>query len=230
MVESRVLGVDACTKGWIGVALETQVVGAYFGGTIRELVALAEADRRIDVVAIDIPIGLPVKGRRQADVLAGLAVGPRWQSVFMTPVREALLASDHATAVLVNQRLAGRGISQQAFGLRTKILEIDDWIKGNTPSVIEVHPEVCFATMAQAPLLTRKKTWAGAEQRRQLLEEAGIRLTNELGLAGAMGGVDDVLDAAAAAWTARRHANGQARPMPEPPEVFSDGIECAIWA
>jgi len=45
-----------------------------------------------------------------------------------------------------------------------------------------------------------------------------------------MAAVDDVLDAAAAAWTARRYANGQAQSMPGTPEVFSDGIECAIWA
>jgi predicted RNase H-like nuclease len=228
MTEHRVLGVDACGKGWIGVAIALDMADAYFGITIRELVALVEVDGEIDVVAIDIPIGLPDEGRRQADVLARPAVGPRWQSVFMTPVRAALLAQDHSAAVLVNQDLAGKGISQQAFGLRTKILEIDGWIKESKQTVIEVHPEVCFATMAQGPLLTRKKTWAGAEQRRQLLAAAGIRLNNQLGLAGEVGAVDDVLDAAAAAWTARRYADGQARSMPETPEVFSDGIDCAI--
>ena len=230
MTEHRVLGVDACGKGWIGVAIGLDAADAYFGVTIRELVALVEVDGEIDVVAIDIPIGLPDEGRRQADVLARPAVGPRWQSVFMTPVRAALLTHDHSAAVVVNHDLAGKGISQQAFGLRTKILEIDGWIKESKQAVIEVHPELCFATMAQGPLLTRKKTWAGAEQRRQLLAAAGIRLKGQLGLAGEVGAVDDVLDAAAAAWTARRYADGQARPMPETPEVFSDGIECAIWA
>lgn len=148
----------------------------------------------------------------------------------MTPVRAALLADDHASAAVVNRKLAGEGISQQAFGLRTKILEIDAWVKEGDRTVIEVHPEVCFATMARGPLLTRKKSWAGAEQRRRLLDAAGIRLTDELGLAGELAGVDDVLDAAAAAWTACRYANGEASSMPDTPEVFSDGIECAIWA
>jgi len=230
MNEHRVLGVDACSKGWIGVSLGPGGTDAFFGSTIGELVVLAEVNGGVDVVAIDIPIGLPDQGRRQADVLARPAVGPRWQSVFMTPVRSALLANDHAAAVVINRKLAGEGISQQAFGLRTKILEIDGWIKENSHAVVEVHPEVSFAVMAQGPLLNRKKTWAGAEQRRQLLEAADIRLTNELGRAGEMAAVDDVLDAAAAAWTARRYANGQAQSMPGTPEVFSDGIECAIWA
>jgi predicted RNase H-like nuclease len=55
-----------------------------------------------------------------------------------------------------------------------------------------------------------------------VLEEVGP----EVGLAG----VDDVLDAAAAAWTARRRDRGTARAHPQPPQVFSDGISCAIWA
>jgi predicted RNase H-like nuclease len=51
------------------------------------------------VVAIDIPIGLPDTGRRQADLEARAVVGPRWRSVFLSPVRAALQADDHPTAV-----------------------------------------------------------------------------------------------------------------------------------
>jgi predicted RNase H-like nuclease len=56
----------------------------------------------------------------------------------------------------------------------------------------------------------------------------GIRLDADLGPAGSAGAIDDVLDAAA--WTARRVARGQAHPLPDPPEIFSDEIPCAIWA
>jgi len=132
--------------------------------------------------------------------------------------------------VVVNQRLAGEGVSRQAYGLRAKIFEVETLVRDRSHTVIEAHPELCFATMAHGPLATRKKTWAGAAQRRQLLDAAGIRLKTELGLAGDMAAVDDILDAAAAAWTARRYANGQARSLPESPELFSDGIDCAIWA
>jgi predicted RNase H-like nuclease len=41
--------------------------------------------------------------------------------------------------------------------------------------------------------------------------------------------VDDVLDAAAVAWSASRVARGAARRLPAAPERFSDGIDCAIW-
>jgi predicted RNase H-like nuclease len=40
---------------------------------------LADTDGPVAVVAIDMPIGLPDRGRRQADVLARKAVGAlRW--------------------------------------------------------------------------------------------------------------------------------------------------------
>jgi predicted RNase H-like nuclease len=230
MIERRVLGADVCSKGWVGVATGPGGTQAYFGPAIGDLLTAAEADGLIDVVAIDIPIGLPDRSLRRADELARAVAGDRWQSVFMTPVRDALVAADHATSVKINRRLAGAGVSRQAYGLRSKIFEVEAWLRVSGRTVIEAHPEVCFATIAGHPLTTRKKTWAGAEQRRKLLDGAGIRLGTDLGMAGEMAAVDDVLDAAATAWTARRLVTGEARSLPGRPEVFSDGIGCAIWA
>jgi predicted RNase H-like nuclease len=226
--DERVLGVDACKAGWIGIALDGDKTRGYLASHINELVDQAAADGPLDVVAIDIPIGLPDEGRRQADVLARAAIGPRRSSVFMTPVRPALLAPTHAAAVAINQELAGEGISVQAYGLRTKLLQVERWVTDTDHQVVEVHPEVSFAVLAGAPLITRKSTWAGAQRRSELLASAGIRLADDLSAAGTAA-VDDVLDAAVAAWTARRFARGQAICMPDPPEKFSDGLSCAIW-
>jgi hypothetical protein len=90
--------------------------------------------------------------------------------------------------------------------------------------------EVCFARLAGAPLTARKTSWAGAERRRALLAGAGISLAGDLGGAGAHVGIDDVLDAGAAAWAARQVLRGHAQPIPDPPETFSDGWPCAIWS
>src|SRR5437899_2247078 len=98
MSNKRVLGIDACKTGWVGIGLSGGTVHPYHGTHISDLVADAEGDGPIDVVAIDIPIGLPDSGRRQADTLARQAAGPRWASVFITPVREALEADDHLAA------------------------------------------------------------------------------------------------------------------------------------
>ncbi len=225
---ARVLGVDACRAGWVGIA--PGAGRAYAAAEIGTLIELAERDGQLDVVAIDIPIGLPDRGRRAADLLARRRVGPRWSSVFMTPVREALLAPDHAAAVRINRALTGEGVSVQAYGLRRKLLAVDTWVRRSDRRVIEVHPEVSFAQLAGEPLRASKKTWTGVEQRRELLASAGIRLAGSLGLERVDAGLDDVLDAAAAAWTAGRFAGGQAIALPDPPEVFSDGLPAAIWA
>jgi predicted RNase H-like nuclease len=96
--------------------------------------------------------------------------------------------------------------------------------------VVKVHPEVSFATMAGAPLPARKNSWAGVENRRHLLADNQIVLNSDLGAAGAAARVDDVLNAAAAAWSARRVAAGTAKRLPDPPEIFDNGSQCAIWA
>ncbi|MFD8862917.1 DUF429 domain-containing protein, partial [Streptomyces sp. NPDC059590] len=40
---------------------------------------------------------------------------------------------------------------------------------------------------------------------------------------------DDVMDAAAAAWSAHRIALGTAVSLPDPPETTRDGLPVAIW-
>ena len=226
------LGVDACRAGWIGIALSARDPRPYVAPAIRELVRQAAVDGPLLVIAIDIPIGLADTGRRRADQLAREALGRRWPSLFITPVRAAVEAAEFTAAAAENRRLAGEGLSRQAFALRAKILDVNQWLR-DVPApparVVEAHPELSFAPMAGAPLRSRKSTWAGAVQRRALLARAGIILDGDLGLAGEQAGVDDVLDAAAAAWTARRVSQGSARCLPDPPEIFSDGLPGAIW-
>ena len=223
------LGIDACQAGWVGIVLSQGTVSAHLAARIGDLVEDASSSGPLSVIAIDIPIGLPDRGRRQADLLIRKAVGPRWASVFMTPVRPSLEAADFATATAASRRLAGEGISRQAFALQAKILQVDNWVRQTRHRVVEVHPEASFAQLAGAPLHSAKSTWAGITRRRQLLTEAGIVLPDDLGTAGEKAAVDDVLDAAAAAWTAMRVIRYQARPHPDPPELFSDGLASAIW-
>lgn len=233
----RVLGVDGCKAGWIGIALSQAAAGtpsaapprAYCAARIGDLVAEASQDAALAVIGIDIPIGLADAAHRQADLLARKAAGPRWSSVFLTPVRAALEEGDYAAAAAVSRKLTGDGISRQAFALREKILEVDQWLRQAGHRVVEVHPEVSFAELAGAHLRTRKSTWDGMAQRRRLLAAAGVVVPDDLGPAGEKAAVDDVLDAAAVAWTASRVADGRARSLPDPAEPLSDGSACAIW-
>jgi predicted RNase H-like nuclease len=230
-VRGTVLGVDACGAGWVGVVLSGEVTAVHVRAEIGALTqAAAAAAGPLDVVGIDIPIGLADAGVRQADVLARRAAGVRRASVFTPPVRDAVAVADYRQACELNRSLAGTGISRQAFNLREKILQVDGWLPSAPWPVVEVHPELSFAAMAGAPLADSKATWPGAVRRWQLLAGQGIWLSGDLGLVGHQVGVDDVLDAAAVAWTAGRVAAGCARRLPAAPERFSDGIDCAIWA
>ncbi len=223
----RVLGADVFEGRWVGVVLGEGPPTAHLAATVAEL--LAAVGGAVDAVGLDIPIGLPDAGRRRADAQVRALVGARSSSVFTTPVRAAVLTADHGEAVAVNRVLAGEGLSRQAHGLRHRILEVDAWAPGAGVPVVEVHPELSFAVLAGAPLATRKRSWAGAEQRRALLAGAGIVLPGDLGAAGAAA-VDDVLDAVAVAWSTARYAAGTAVSHPDPPERSSDGWPAAIWA
>lgn len=149
--------------------------------------------------------------------------------VFTAAVREAYLAPTHAEATAVSAARTGKGLSQQAWRLGPKVLEVEGWIRATGRRVVEVHPELSFSRMAGAAVLASKKSWEGYERRRALLHAEGIGPPRDHG-AGAQAAPDDVLDAEAAAWTARRYAEGRATSLPDPPEVVENGALAAIWS
>jgi predicted RNase H-like nuclease len=230
-VVAPVLGVDACRAGWVGAVLEPgaprpRVVVA---PTVAQLVAMVRESLGIRVVGIDIPIGLPDKTIREADRLARKELPGRASSVFSTLTRAAYLADTRLEADAVNRGLVGQGVGAQAFALRDRIVEVDAWLRTRpTVTVVEVHPEVSFATMTGAPIAAGKKSEEGRTQRLRALAAAGVARPSVL--EGQGYAADDVLDACAVAWTAARHAAGLAVALPDPPEVFSDGIPAAIWS
>jgi len=79
-------------------------------------------------IGIDIPIGL-LNGSRACDKAARKLLGqPRGTSVFAAPCRAALSATTHREASQINREETGRGLSQQAFGIISKIKQVDDAI------------------------------------------------------------------------------------------------------
>jgi predicted RNase H-like nuclease len=231
VVDVPVLGVDASPTGWVGVLLAPGARPAALSSrSMAALVELARETAPLAVVAIDIPIGLPDTGGRQADVLARQALPGKGSSVFATLTRSAYLAESYAEGRAENLAATDglRSASAQAYALRAKILEVDAWVRSRPGvDVIEVHPELSFARMAGGPVLASKKKPEGVDARRAVL--AGAGLVPPAWFRGSEFGEDDLLDACAAAWSAVRRARGDAESLPEVPEVFSDGIPAAIW-
>ncbi|HEX3715325.1 MAG TPA: DUF429 domain-containing protein [Trebonia sp.] len=178
------------------------------------------------VTGIDMPLGLLAGGWRDVDVLARRALGRRGSSVFAIPPRPALEAPSYAEANRLCRELTGRGLSVQAYGLRRKIAEAEEYRRaaGTAAGLYEVHPELAFAALAGTPLADSKHTPAGLAIRRDLLRTAGIELPAKV----ARLPENDLLDAAAAAWSARRIATGQAVVIGNPAERADDGTEIAV--
>ena len=213
-----VVGVDACRGGWIAIVLnDGRFADSVFSPTFAGLV-----ERFADAAAIgvDIPIGVPTDGTRAADAEARAFVGPRRSSVFATPPRVALAAATYAEA-----RAVAPSLSAQSFALRKKILEVEATLANER--VFEVHPEVSFAALnGGGHLQHSKRTWNGQMERRRLLARKGVVLPDKIEAERAA--VDDVLDAAVAAWSAVRKAHGKAKSLPADPPM-EDGRIIAIW-
>jgi predicted RNase H-like nuclease len=223
------VGVDAAkvggVLGWVAVALASgRVHGAHFAATLTELV---EWSGDASILAIDIPLGAArardaSRAERRCDTLGRARLGRRRSTLYPIPPLEVLEEPDHARASALCRELTGKGVSRQSHGLRRRILEALPL--RDTGRAFEVHPELSFLALTGLPELPPKKTWEGAHLRRGALEAAGIVLPGDLGLAGAAP-VDDLLDAAAAAWTAARIASGEAECLPSDPEPG----EPVIW-
>lgn len=203
----RVVGVDGYPRGWVAVCLrdgrfERVALRPTFGEVLAEFPAAA-------AFGVDIPIGA---GPREADRLARKFVGPRRASVFPAPTEEALRASAFAET---------SGVSRQLFALFPKIREVAEHAADSR--VVEVHPEVSFCALKGAHLEHPKTTWNGFMERRRLLAGAEIELPDELETAAPL---VDVLDAAAAAWSARRHAHEHAESLPKGARRGARGM---IW-
>lgn len=223
-----VVGVDACKKGWIAVEIPRE--GEPAAHYLKHIGDVTEAVPSAQVIGVDIPIGLPAKGRRRADIEARALLGARGSSVFWTPPRQVLVSETHALATRLAVEMTGAGISQQSYALAAKVLEVDGWLPSAPCPVVEVHPEASFAVMLRQPAKASKKSWAGVVERRDALAAEGIVLDHVSGAATLHAAVDDMLDAAAAAWTALRVLSGLARCLPDPPEIDSAGRSVAIWA
>ena len=154
-------------------------------------------------------------------------VGPRRSSVFPTPPRPVFAETRYAKANALHSELTEKGLSRQTWGLRERVLEAEFYVSDN-PNTIEVHPEVCFRAMKGKPLDYSKHSWNGQTERRRLIANAGIDLPDHIPEAGKVPS-DDLLDAAAAAWTAWRVAQGNAGVFPEAAEGCDGTRRTVIW-
>jgi predicted RNase H-like nuclease len=249
----RLAGVDGCAAGWMvaslgpGDALQLAVVARF-----ADLFGPAPPA----VVAVDMPIGLPDRigpGGRGPEAAVRPLLGGRQSSVFSVPSRAAVysvkescstmevLRTEHrrASEIARATSVPPKGVAIQSFCLFPKIREVDAVLRADpalTGRVFEVHPEVAFwrlngeRALAEPKKVKGRPYGPGLALRRDLLVAAGVpaRAIDQGPPKGAA--IDDLLDALACMVTARRIAEGRARPFPDPPGRDAYGLTMAIWA
>ena len=232
---TSVVGVDGCPGGWIAVR---------WGKTLSHHLFRSFADvlaMEAEVIAVDMPIGFPPLSGREAERAVRMRLGERQSSVFSVPSRAAVMCADYRDACAANLAHSDppKKVSKQIFHIFPKMREIDAVM---TPAlqdrVFEVHPELAFWAMnGSAPLPLPKKVKGRAHEpgqalRKTLLSGAGFPMDRlpPASYRAADVGADDLLDACACAWSARRILEGRALRFPQTPPVDARGLRMEINA
>jgi predicted RNase H-like nuclease len=232
-------GVDGCPGGWIAAFVRGDEVRLEVVPRYADVLANHPA-----VIAVDMPIGLPERtgvGGRAAENVVRPLLAARQSSVFSVPSRAAVYASSYAEArdFALATSDPPRKVSKQLFNIAPKIREVDIALRADpaiTPRVFEVHPELAFWRMNGERALDQPKKIKsrcyepGLGLRRALLIAGGLPDALVYTAAPKGAGPDDVLDALACLWVARRIARSEARPFPDPPERDAYSLPMAIWA
>jgi predicted RNase H-like nuclease len=226
----QIAGIDGCRSRWLAIA---HVPGS--PSFVAQILATSELPAQPwALAAIDIPIGLPDSGGREADRAARKFIGPRSSSVFPCPIRPTLDATSWQEASEITYQHKGHRISQQTFSILPKIRAVDECVRSTNlrHRLFEVHPEVSFASWQGAPMLHAKKDVRGHEQRRALFAghfgpEAFASVVAQIGARSVA--ADDIADAFAALWSAERLLAGTAQRLPDVSTTDSYGLPMHIW-
>ncbi len=216
---SKYIGLDWAGNGWFGVVLSDTEEPELdlFPSILNVWVNHSEAER----ILVDIPIGLSNNGKRTCDKEARERLAPdRQNSVFSTPVRDAVYAKTLTEAKEINEEY-GFSVTNQAWAICLRIREVDEFL-GEFPEAVgtvrESHPEICFAALNEGnPLKHGKKTDEGLEKRQDILfeEDESLNTVYEDAVESfieppswarrlSKNAKDDILDALVLAYTARR--------------------------
>jgi predicted RNase H-like nuclease len=204
-----VLGVDGWRGRWAGALLEGRSVRLLVLDDAAAVLAVPE----VEVIGIDMPVGLSDDGVRACDVAARDALRGRGStgSVFPAPVRAVLAADDYADARRLSvAATGGRSLSAQSFQLVRSIRDLDTAL-GDPPDprVHEVFPELSFRELDDRVRSPKATPRGQAERLRALLPAMDV--LDALADAPARLPLVDALDACAAAWSAARIAAGTAQ-------------------
>lgn len=246
---SQYIGVDWASNGWFAVCLSDD--GDSEMAFYPTIFNLWNHHRDADRILIDIPIGLRSGGKRACDVEAKQRLGGRrGNSVFYTPIREAVEAQTITDAKRAQDSL-DFSVQNQAWGIVPRIQEVDEFLMMFSEELVnteirETHPELCFTALnGGEPMTHDKQTETGRDERLAVLSgflvdahglyHEAVETFTEPDWAPVVGksGRDDIIDAMVATLTARECGSTPPRlpnrSEPAVDEVHNRALEIVYW-
>lgn len=183
----------------------------------------------VESILVDIPTGLLSSESRACDEEASERLGARGSTVFSIPFRGIVETNEYPEA----RKLNDGSLGSQSWWLFPRIREVDVFLQEYEEARMkthESHPEICFDALAD-DLQHSKNTEEGRKERLKVLEENDSLYTQVTEKVGkredgaewhhriSKGRIDDVLDAAVLALTAKKLKLGSRREEPQYPAL-----------
>ena len=219
---SLIIGIDGCKSGWFSVwENQDKSIHSSVFSNLNELKNFFKNESQL-IIGIDMPVVLSEVIPRQADQLARKLLSKKASSVFTAPTPEMLNQPNYEKASLVSKRLFGKSMSLQSWYLFPKIKDVQTMIHHEDMQIYEIHPELSFRAMNnEQVILESKKTLEGFALRNSLLSMHFKNfIFEEIRRQYARKDVmdNDILDALAVLWSAKRIQSNQASFLPQAPE------------
>ena len=162
------LGLDGCRGGWIVAKIdEAGKLSHIFLSSLDDLPFALP-----NLALIDIPLAFAEQSYRHCEIAAQKLLGAKKRaSVFLTPHRSAVYASDYKEANQLNRLYLGKGLSKQSWNICNKIKEAALFLTNRSDfPLFEAHPELCFYFLNnRTPLLSKKSSAEGAADRLEII-------------------------------------------------------------
>lgn len=217
-----ILGIDGCKTGWFTVWQDNDgVIQSSIFSTLNDLKDFFSNHTHL-ILGIDMPVVLSEFIPREADQLARKLLSKKASSIFTAPTPEMLAQPNYEKASSVSKRLFGKSMSLQSWYLFPKIKDVQTIIHDAYINIYEIHPELSFRAMNnEEVILESKKSKEGFEIRNSLLriEFKSFDFESIRNLYPKKDVMDnDILDAMAVLWSAKRIQSKEAFFLPKIPE------------
>ena len=216
-----IAGVDGCKQGWVGVWLDNSgsLAGAAFCTTLEELL---QGIPNLMTAGVDMPIQLLDAPARPADTHARKALVPErgrieYPALPLFVIEDRWLSAGFEEVNQECRQLYGRAFSRQSLHLRNKIAEVNEVSRNGFPVIEPSGLSFTAMNNSKPPGFQKSGRDPGAFCKARNIS-MGQRFTSSAAAA------DDIIDAAAAAWSAHRFSFGKAyprKPTCQQPRIWS---------